>query len=482
MMQRPDKLVFVDEVGSNTSTTKDGNVGGEKFLCEASGRPQIKAATKDSHFTVMGFTAATGESVMCAIIFEAMKMCPSWVLGLNASAPWIGEENNLQQNTGGINKQHPQGPVCRFRGKDVPTFCCCSENGSITAEILVDMLSVMDKIQLFDRSDGVPPFLLPDGHGSCFDLKFLRYVNNPATKWNACIGVPYGTSYWQVGDSTEQNGCFKMALTRYKRELLAQKELVQAEFAINKEDVVYLVAQAWADSFARVRSNLKAIAERGWGPLHYNCLLHPEIAVTQLQLQKEHEHSSNGDNDNTISSSETAVSASQSALVAEQLNLSQGLAGTLMTLLLEYKVRNDARNGINFEENMQKRVRTARETIKARTKRYSAGQHVAAKRYMLGPEVLDDMEEGEELKQSKLLTQFENRLQVFRFNHIKVSEIRALQLPSEKLTVLHLKVLVNWFKRPGDLPVPSTRHLLIEQLNSTCTRPDLEEPTAPQAV
>ena len=127
---------------------------------------------------------------MCAIIFEAMKMCPSWVLGLNASAPWIGEENNLQQNTGGINKRHPQGPVCRFRGKDVPTFCYCSENGSTTAEILVDMLSVMDKMQLFDRSDGVPPFLLLDGHGSRFDLKFLRDVNNPTTKWNACIGVP----------------------------------------------------------------------------------------------------------------------------------------------------------------------------------------------------------------------------------------------------------------------------------------------------
>ncbi len=64
MMQRPDKLHFVDEVGSNTSTTKDGHVGGEKFLSEANGRPQIKAATKDSHFTVLGFTAGTGEPVM----------------------------------------------------------------------------------------------------------------------------------------------------------------------------------------------------------------------------------------------------------------------------------------------------------------------------------------------------------------------------------------------------------------------------------
>jgi hypothetical protein len=39
MMQCPDKLLFVDEVGSNTST-KDGNVGGGKFLCGAAGCPQ----------------------------------------------------------------------------------------------------------------------------------------------------------------------------------------------------------------------------------------------------------------------------------------------------------------------------------------------------------------------------------------------------------------------------------------------------------
>ena len=260
----------------------------------------------------------------------------------------------------------------------------------------------MDKMELFDRSDGVPPFLLLDGHGSRFDLKFLRCVNNPTTKWNACVGVPYGTSFWQVGDSTEQNGCFKMALTRYKRELLAKKELVQAEFAIDKKDVVYLVAQqAWADSFARVHQNLKAIAERGWGLLNYNCLLHPQIAATQQQLHTEH-----GDKDNTTSSSETTVSASQSVFIAEQLNLSRGLAGTIMTSLLEYKVRDDARNCINFEENMRKRVETAQETpIRARTKRCGAGLHVSAQRFMLGPEVLDDMEEGEELKQSKLLTQ-----------------------------------------------------------------------------
>ena len=94
-LQHPAKLLFVDEVGSNTSTTKDGNISGEKYICEAMARPQVKAATKDSHFTVLGFTAAIGEPVMCAITFAAKQMCESWVLGFNASALWIGEEADV---------------------------------------------------------------------------------------------------------------------------------------------------------------------------------------------------------------------------------------------------------------------------------------------------------------------------------------------------------------------------------------------------
>ena len=103
MISRPDKLLFVDEVGSNTSTTKDGNVGGEKFLCEKGARPQIKAAMKDAHFKVLvGFTSATGEPVMCAIIFAANKeLSQSWVLGYDAPPEWQGHEDDVDLNSGG---------------------------------------------------------------------------------------------------------------------------------------------------------------------------------------------------------------------------------------------------------------------------------------------------------------------------------------------------------------------------------------------
>lgn len=137
------------------------------------------------------------------------------------------------------------------------------------------MLRAIDNAGVFYQSDGIHPFLLVDGHGSCFKLPFLRNVNE---------GVPYGTCYWQVGDSSKQNGsCFKMALTKYKRDLLRTKELAGVEFGINKEDVTYIVSQAWAHSFARIVQNKSAIADRGWNPLNYNCLLHPEIVATRYR-------------------------------------------------------------------------------------------------------------------------------------------------------------------------------------------------------
>jgi hypothetical protein len=200
-----DHLIFVDKVGSNTSQTKDGNVGGQTFLCTADGRPQSRAATKDAHFTVLGFTAANGEPLLCAIIFAAKTLKKEWVSGFDPFAEWIGNEDNIAENSGD-GKAYPFGPTCTFRGKTVPCFCCNSESGSINGSLLNSMLRYIDEKHVFDRTTGLAPFLLLDGYGSRFELEFLEYIHSDETKWVVNIGLPYGTSYWQVGDSTEQNG------------------------------------------------------------------------------------------------------------------------------------------------------------------------------------------------------------------------------------------------------------------------------------
>jgi hypothetical protein len=72
------------------------------------------------------------------------------------------------EHSNGLDCMFPFGPTCSFNGSEVPTFVTCSKNGSIISHLLTDMLSKVDDLELFDRSDGVNPFLLCDGCVSIF--------------------------------------------------------------------------------------------------------------------------------------------------------------------------------------------------------------------------------------------------------------------------------------------------------------------------
>ena len=102
------------------------------------------------------------------------------------------------------------GPTCFFHGKNVPCIVECSPHAGITPRILSMCFKHMDKLQLFDRSEGIRPVVILDGHNSRFDLKFLNYIRNPAHPWSVAFGLPYATHIWQVADSEEQNGAYKM--------------------------------------------------------------------------------------------------------------------------------------------------------------------------------------------------------------------------------------------------------------------------------
>jgi hypothetical protein len=117
----PEWLVFVNEVGSNTSQTKDGNVGGQTYLCTKEGCMQQRAATKDAHFTLLGFTAANGKPIMCAIIFAAKAMKDDWITGFDPFVEWIGEEDEIEKNMGD-GKSLPLGPECNFNEKKHTLF------------------------------------------------------------------------------------------------------------------------------------------------------------------------------------------------------------------------------------------------------------------------------------------------------------------------------------------------------------------------
>jgi len=207
-----------------------------------------------------------------------MEISAKHIMGLQ---PWVPEvvgdpESNIEENSHGPLKFYPYGPTCVVGGKTVETYVTCSENGSITGNILTDVLRHLDAHLQFDREEATP-FLLLDGHGSRFELSFLDYVTDERTKWTVCIGVPYGTNLWQVGDSSQQNGAFKMRLTYEKKALIEEKSKLYMECRIEKHDVVGLVHRCWNKSFQRVDSNKHTMSEQGWNPLTYNLLNHPEL-------------------------------------------------------------------------------------------------------------------------------------------------------------------------------------------------------------
>ena len=46
------------------------------------------------------------------------------------------------------------------------------------------------------------------------------YVRDIKHEWMICFGVPYGTNLWQVGNSKQQNGSYKMSMTKHKDEIV----------------------------------------------------------------------------------------------------------------------------------------------------------------------------------------------------------------------------------------------------------------------
>jgi hypothetical protein len=140
IVKHPNNVPFVDEVGNNTNMKDDGCVGGERLLKARGQTAEVTAATSEAHFTVLGFTAATGEPVLLAIIFAASEMTQELQLGVDIQAPMVVEGDNSIQGNYGPGKRYPGAPACNFRGTVVSPFVCCSPKGGITPELLKFML------------------------------------------------------------------------------------------------------------------------------------------------------------------------------------------------------------------------------------------------------------------------------------------------------------------------------------------------------
>ena len=172
---------------------------------------------------------------MCVLIIEGKKENKLSECGMDIFAEKIGDvsDEGFFEASSGAGKRFPGGPSCLFQGKTIPCLVCFTPSGSITSEILRDILATLYFLKVFSRVGGRRwPFLLLDGHGSRVELPFLNYINDGAYPWVVYIGVPYRTALWQVDDSSKQKGSYTMALGEYKEELIAKKEPYETPLTI----------------------------------------------------------------------------------------------------------------------------------------------------------------------------------------------------------------------------------------------------------
>ena len=114
----------------------------------------------------------------------------------------------------------------------------------------------------------------------------MEYVTNTDHPWMVCIGIPYGTSMWQVADLKQQNGSFKISIGKAKQKLLLKRlDTYMDSPGIYPTDIMSIVNDAWDDSFAVVESNKKAISDRGWCPLNYALLNDDNIKSTMTDSE-----------------------------------------------------------------------------------------------------------------------------------------------------------------------------------------------------
>jgi hypothetical protein len=83
VLTHPEQVLFVDEVGANTSQKQDRNIGGRKLVVAHGTWPHERNSYTDCHFTVLGFTAANGTRVVCAVVVTAKHLTAFEATGIN---------------------------------------------------------------------------------------------------------------------------------------------------------------------------------------------------------------------------------------------------------------------------------------------------------------------------------------------------------------------------------------------------------------
>jgi hypothetical protein len=472
LMKRPDLVVFVDETGCNTNQKSDPLNGNEKRIV---GRKNydgfgLIGLVTDNHYSVLCFQSATGEPIMCAIIFKSeskVRQIPQhWISGIDIRK--INKATNLPKTDESIAAMYVEegengaiggGPSCYFRGIKIPCYCCCSASASISSTLLTDMLRYMNSFNIFDRTAGEKPLLLLDGHHSRMDLEFLEYINTNKHMWHVNIGVPYGTHIWQVADSSQVNGLFKMKVAETKR----QYNELKGTQSLLMSDIVPIVNTAFDASFRNAENTRHAISERGWGPsLNYCLLLDERLNGAPKNTEQSTVTASTSTNTNsTITDVEWNGGVKKFTV---KFNNTKGFAAVMTDKIVDNRKRQEGRakaaeERVRIMEDRDKHVKIIKNLPKMSSGQLMANGWLRMDKTVLENQRKRQQQANEKTQQQKIKKQKQDNKQSEEY-----------QLTKEKLTMKDYHALLKQASVKGDSALKKTRLEVMHQLSRRIDR------------
>jgi hypothetical protein len=435
-----DLFFFCDETGINTCQRNDGHNGGKKYIVPPEMQPLLGANTTDHRASVLPIVSARGDLVLLAVVFmsDSAEVPALWASGIDVTVdPITTEDGNVDvfnKENHGPGNYLPGATVCEYRGKKVPTQFYTSPKGSITGEILVQILEFLDSRDLFERRpDGPEPCILLDGHESRLKPSFLKYINNPNHKWHVGVGVPYLTHLWQVGDASELNGSFKIQFQKAKEQLMEFKRYFGMKARLHPEDIVPCLNKAVELSFSKSESNRKAIAERGWYP--------PNMKLLDDHRLRDLEDMAN----------QNATESCNDELIGT-VNLTNGACAKRLKQIVDHSKRKE---GIETSGNS---IAERHEELKAGLKKASSGVVFKSARSCLNnPELIEGVLERDARIEKEKQEKRGREKQRIRKLKEKVALIRSKKGDDfNKWNKEELKSFLQYKKKPGDAAMPTS--------------------------
>jgi hypothetical protein len=91
LLAHPEFVLFINEVGCNTSQKNDSNNGGQKFIVQNGQRSLLQASFNNFHFTILGFTNFSGDPVLAVIIIASTEITAKCIMGMQPWADIVGD-------------------------------------------------------------------------------------------------------------------------------------------------------------------------------------------------------------------------------------------------------------------------------------------------------------------------------------------------------------------------------------------------------